>query len=213
MAKRDQTKYKEQRKRYNEKNREKIAAQRRVKLAQLKADPVKLAIHREKQKIQREKRKAELLSDPVKLEEAREYKRLKAAEKRARDLNKPSVIARQKEMKAIWHLKHYYNLTTECYDKLWEEQKGRCAFCGGGMKKIRGRGYMNPVIDHCHETGVVRGIVHGRCNLVIGVCENYPNIIKNIKRYLAKGKKKAECNNKLTNTSLSDIPLQPQQKT
>ena len=81
-----------------------------------------------------------------------------------------------------------YNFTVEEYDAMWDEQKGRCAFCGGSMTKWK-KGMLGPVVDHCHTTNKVRGIVHNRCNLIVGMFENNPNILKNAPAYIAKYKK------------------------
>lgn len=45
-------------------------------------------------------------------------------------------------------------------------QKGHCALCGlPGVIK-------DPVLDHCHTTGAVRGTLHRSCNSLLGKVEN-----------------------------------------
>lgn len=46
------------------------------------------------------------------------------------------------------------------------QQGGKCALCGlPGVIK-------DPVLDHCHKTGAVRGTLHRSCNALLGKVEN-----------------------------------------
>lgn len=46
------------------------------------------------------------------------------------------------------------------------QQQGKCALCGlPGVIK-------DPVLDHCHKTGAVRGTLHRSCNALLGKVEN-----------------------------------------
>lgn len=53
--------------------------------------------------------------------------------------------------------------------KLAAEQGNRCALCGGqfGLKAP-----LDPVLDHDHVTGAVRGVLHRGCNSLLGKVEN-----------------------------------------
>lgn len=59
-----------------------------------------------------------------------------------------------------------YGLTLESYDSLHKMQEGRCALCKRHETEVSKRGYRLSV-DHCHETGKVRGLVCCRCNLIL----------------------------------------------
>lgn len=48
---------------------------------------------------------------------------------------------------------------------LWDWQDGRCAWCGTDRSD-------RFVTDHCHMTGLVRGLLCGRCNTVEGHSTN-----------------------------------------
>jgi hypothetical protein len=54
--------------------------------------------------------------------------------------------------------------------KLIEEQDGKCLLCG---KKFFARMPLDPVLDHCHKTGAIRGVLHRGCNSLLGKFENY----------------------------------------
>ena len=60
-------------------------------------------------------------------------------------------------------------ITVAQYKELFEKQGGRCVICDKVLK-VRGRG--SSAIDHCHETGMVRGILCGPCNTKVGAIEN-----------------------------------------
>lgn len=54
-----------------------------------------------------------------------------------------------------------YGLTVEQYDQLVEMQNGVCAICKKQPESVL-------VVDHCHERGVVRGLLCQKCNRAIG---------------------------------------------
>lgn len=58
-----------------------------------------------------------------------------------------------------------------------------CEACGEAFDN-RTRGRMSPVLDHNHITGVVRGKIHSRCNLALGVIGDDPHIAMMLGLYL-----------------------------
>lgn len=79
------------------------------------------------------------------------------------------------------HLKRRYGITEEEYNKLLADQGGACAICRVRAEDSRG---FRPHIDHCHETGRVRGILCGMCNQGIGNLRDDPEILRNATAYL-----------------------------
>jgi hypothetical protein len=63
-----------------------------------------------------------------------------------------------------------YGLTPAELDALIEKQAGRCAICDGPPNGPGNRLH----IDHCHETGRIRGLLCGKCNTMIGLADNDP---------------------------------------
>lgn len=61
------------------------------------------------------------------------------------------------------YLRQVYGITTEDFTRLWEQQKGLCALCGGQGNPRRGL-----VVDHCHATGLIRGLLCETCNGALG---------------------------------------------
>ena len=62
--------------------------------------------------------------------------------------------------KRKWHLSYRYGLTPEAVETMRRQQGGRCALCTAALDKFH--------IDHCHNTGVVRGILCHQCNVRLG---------------------------------------------
>lgn len=61
------------------------------------------------------------------------------------------------------------------------EKPTRCEVCRRWHKKI--------VIDHCHETGRFRGWLCDPCNMILGMVDESPQILRDIALYLEKHKK------------------------
>ena len=78
------------------------------------------------------------------------------------------------------------NLTHTDYEKMLKNQKGVCAICKR-HRVASNKEYM--VIDHCHETGNVRGILCNWCNRGLGVFEDSEYFLKNAIKYLKESKK------------------------
>lgn len=86
------------------------------------------------------------------------------------------------------HLKIQYGVTPEEWDWLYAGQNGQCAICGDDILQIGVReqtpGRKAAVTDHCHETGVVRGLLCSPCNTGIGYLRDDPSIIISAYAYL-----------------------------
>ena len=67
-------------------------------------------------------------------------------------------------------LKHRYGITAAEYDAMYETQKGCCAICGkhaeAGSSPAHWKNKL--AVDHCHDTGKVRGLLCNDCNAGIG---------------------------------------------
>lgn len=76
------------------------------------------------------------------------------------------------------HLKQRYGITNSQYLKMLNEQGGVCKICGGESMRIR------LCVDHCHETGTVRGLLCERCNSILGRVKDNVEILQNSVNYL-----------------------------
>jgi hypothetical protein len=75
-------------------------------------------------------------------------------------------------------------LSISGYNKLYNEQKGRCCICGKHQSEINYPLY----VDHNHMTGKVRGLVCRYCNFLIGVVENREKELKKIHKFIQEKK-------------------------
>lgn len=68
-----------------------------------------------------------------------------------------------------------YNITIEQEEYLFKIHQGKCAICF--TTKPGGR-YNKFYIDHCHKTGIVRGLLCLKCNLGLGSLQDDPDLLK-----------------------------------
>jgi hypothetical protein len=74
-------------------------------------------------------------------------------------------------------IKKLYGLEMAEYQHMLDAQCYKCAIC---MKPF----CKTPHVDHCHETGEVRGLLCFNCNRAIGHLQNDIGIIQNAIAYL-----------------------------
>lgn len=78
-----------------------------------------------------------------------------------------------------------YNLSSDDYTKLYRNQGGLCAICLEHPESNR------LVVDHCHSSGDVRGLLCDACNTAIGLLMDSPEVVINAARYLENNNKAA----------------------
>lgn len=74
-------------------------------------------------------------------------------------------------------LSRKYGLNQEDLDDLINQQENRCAICGDEFQET-------PNIDHCHETGKVRGLLCRTCNVGLGHFKDNLELLQSAIRYL-----------------------------
>ena len=74
-----------------------------------------------------------------------------------------------------------YGVTPERFAEILESQNGACALCL--CPEPNGKGAWH--VDHCHETGVVRGLLCNNCNLMLGYSRDNPNTHRRAVEYLS----------------------------
>ena len=67
------------------------------------------------------------------------------------------------------YLKRRYNLSEAEYTAIADQQGEKCAICHGTGFKMQERHKSELVVDHCHETGKVRGLLCHNCNRALGL--------------------------------------------
>jgi len=77
-------------------------------------------------------------------------------------------------------LRRDHGITFEDYKKLEDSQNGVCAICGG--KQIERYEFFS--VDHCHETGKIRGLLCSKCNIGLGHFEDSVEKLQSAINYL-----------------------------
>lgn len=79
------------------------------------------------------------------------------------------------------------NLTTEDFANMLAKQKGVCAICEKVNTNNR-----NLHVDHCHKTAQVRSLLCNKCNSMLGMARDNPEILEKAAQYLKIHQKRAK---------------------
>ena len=78
-------------------------------------------------------------------------------------------------------LKRLYGMSPADYDGLLAKQDGMCAICGTPSEETL-------CVDHCHATGIIRGLLCRKCNTGLGCYEDDPATMITSLAYLGRSK-------------------------
>jgi hypothetical protein len=79
------------------------------------------------------------------------------------------------------HTQARYGITLEEYDGFIADASGACQICGVVPDK-------SLHLDHCHETGAIRGALCSNCNTALGLFNDKVEIMMKAISYLTSGK-------------------------
>lgn len=74
-----------------------------------------------------------------------------------------------------------YGISLEQYDSMFTSQGGCCAVCG---RPETYKNRSNLAVDHDHMTGEVRSLLDHRCNTVMGMMGDDPDLLEAAAAYL-----------------------------
>jgi len=79
-----------------------------------------------------------------------------------------------------FNLMQRYGLTWQQYEAMLVAQDHRCAICGTAEEtKLGPNGTtVRMSVDHCHETGRVRGLLCNRCNRALGLLGDSVDLLR-----------------------------------
>lgn len=80
-------------------------------------------------------------------------------------------------------LRRVYKITLEQYDSILEAQGNVCGLCGGPFSDSPS---LKECVDHCHQTGRIRAVIHDRCNRGIGAFSDSLELVELAVVYLKK---------------------------
>jgi len=78
-------------------------------------------------------------------------------------------------------LRDRFGLTIEEYNTLLDSQNGLCKICG---EKKLAKNQTRMGVDHCHDTGTIRGILCNNCNTALGYFNDSVDLLSNAIKYI-----------------------------
>ena len=79
-----------------------------------------------------------------------------------------------------WASRNYkYGVTKEYLIELYQKQEGKCAICEKEPSTQRGLH-----VDHCHDSGKVKGLLCHGCNTALGSFKDNPNLLTKAIKYI-----------------------------
>lgn len=126
----------------------------------------------------REYRKSERYQEYLKNGKASEarkryYKTTHGAENRRRYRQRDVV----RDRALSYNRQKKYGITDGQFDDLLLKQDGRCAICHSDDCKL--------VVDHCHGSGNIRGLLCHQCNSALGYFSDSPYRLRNAIQYIS----------------------------
>ena len=97
-------------------------------------------------------------------------------EKHSSDFSKNQTIC--KECQRKYHLRKKYGITQAHYDKMYDEQEGKCYLCDKKVTRYK------LAVDHCHKTGRVRKLLCTSCNAALGMLKEDKQTLSNMISYI-----------------------------
>lgn len=87
-------------------------------------------------------------------------------------------------MHRLHYYKRVYGITVQQWIEMYDRQGGLCAICRteGFTMKAHHQAKLN--VDHCHSTGVVRGLLCHNCNRALGLLQDSPAHLQRALAYL-----------------------------
>ncbi len=82
-------------------------------------------------------------------------------------------------LKARRHKLKTYGITESIYESMLIKQGKTCKICGKINKNNK-----KLTIDHCHKTGVVRGLLCVKCNSALGLVDENLDVLSRLMRYV-----------------------------
>lgn len=87
-----------------------------------------------------------------------------------------------------YYLNKGYSISIEEYQSMFDAQGGICKIClrPESMVDNRSGKVKNLAVDHCHESGKVRGLLCYNCNVAIGFLRDNSEVVQRAADYLKK---------------------------
>ena len=86
---------------------------------------------------------------------------------------------KQQHSHKVWRnkIRREFGITEDEYNKMLKSQNGVCKICKLSDEK-------RLAVDHCHNTGIVRGLLCQKCNTALGLFQENSELLKEAVNYL-----------------------------
>ena len=83
-----------------------------------------------------------------------------------------------------------YGISLEIYEQMLKEQNNVCKICKQSEDRIdnRTKKPRRLAVDHCHDTGKVRGLLCGYCNSALGMTNDNIEVLQEMIKYIQESK-------------------------
>jgi hypothetical protein len=122
----------------------------------------------------------------------RDRRRAYVAKDENREKERLRDIQRRRSREGInrdLHLKRKYGISLAFYKDMLAEQLGLCAVC---RKPPSGKGtkgtHPELVVDHCHTTDTIRGLLCNNCNVAIAHARDNPHLLRAMAEYIERSR-------------------------
>ena len=100
-------------------------------------------------------------------------------------LGKKKKYPRSQETTRNLHYQRKYGISLDEYKNLAAQQNNKCCICGEEETTKSKTGEQPSLcVDHCHDTGKVRGLLCRMCNSALGKFKDSVEILEKAKLYL-----------------------------
>ena len=104
---------------------------------------------------------------------------LNEKQKNAKYKNRKKIRASGLTNQKVYAMKHRYGISESQFIEIYTSQNGLCAICEKHITK------KDSLIDHCHNTKFIRGLLCRKCNFAIGLLGDNKRSISNAIQYLS----------------------------
>ena len=85
--------------------------------------------------------------------------------------------------RAAYHLKKRYGISFVDYEEMFTLQNKKCKICSKELELL-GKNYNRAVVDHCHSSGEIRGLLCNPCNKALGIIKDSKEVLQKMINYL-----------------------------
>lgn len=101
--------------------------------------------------------------------------------KQCRSEYKKTIRGKLRRKDRAYQLERLYGISLEDHDNILAAQNGCCPGCGA--TSFNDKSY-HLAVDHNHETGEVRGLLCLKCNRILGLADDDPEVLRRLADYL-----------------------------